>query len=165
MERRTLWLSFLGAVLFLACLPVKYSLDELPAEQLYFGSGGGFTGATREFLLLRNGQVFRFENGVNKKDTFELEPLSRMDARDVFHRLDTLRLHNYNFAFPGNMRNFIRETDAQTDYIIQWGDPRYEVREDVAQFFQDLNALMDNRRVILDLKAEKPGAKKEKDPW
>ena len=165
MSIRTLWLAVLGVLFIVSCLPVKHTLDTLPDEQLYFGSGGGFTGAVKEYLLLRNGQVFLFDIGINKQDTFELEGLPRLDARDLFKRLDTLRLHTYDFVYPGNMRYYIRQTDEQTDHTIQWGDPRWEVRADVVRFYQDLVALMDNRRVIFDKQVDKEGVKKEKDPW
>ena len=162
MTKRTLWLMVLGLLLFAACIPVKYTLEKLPDQQLYFGSGGGFTGAAREYLVLDNGQVFFFEIGVNRQDTFELETLAKPETRDLFKRLDSLRLHKYDFVYPGNMRYYIRETDEQIDHTIQWGDPQWQIRPDVESFFRDLAALMENRSVIDDFKepSEKP-----KDPW
>ncbi|MBK7410296.1 MAG: hypothetical protein IPL49_07620 [Saprospirales bacterium] len=162
MSIRTLWLPILVLLLFAACLPVKYALDNLPDQQLYFGSGGGFSGASKEYLVLHNGQVYLFELGVHKQDTFELQTIPRPEARKLFMQLDSLRLHKYDFVYPGNMRYYIRETDAQTDHTIQWGDPRWDVRSDVVQFYQELTALMENRKVISDFKEEN---KKPKDPW
>lgn len=162
MSKPTLWLAVLGLLLFAACLPVKYALEDLPDQQLYFGSGGGFTGASKEYLVLQNGQVYLFDLGVHKQDTFELETIPRLEARGLFKQLDSLRLQKYNFVYPGNMRYYIRETDAQIDITIQWGDPQWTVRSDVEQFYQELTALMENRKVISDFKEEN---KKPKDPW
>ena len=156
MSVRTLLWPLAGLFLLIAaCIPTRYTLDGLPDEQLRFGSGGGFTGAFHEYLLLQNGQVFLFESNPGKKDTFELQSLSRTDTRMVFRQLDSLRLHKYDFNHPGNMTYFIRQTDELIDHTVQWGDARWAIREVISQYHAGLKAMMDNRKVIKDPKEEK----------
>lgn len=163
MSLRTLFWPFIALLLFASCLPVKYGLDELPDQQLRFGSGGGIAGSFQEYLLLANGQIFLFELGFGKSDTFELQALSKSDARILYKEMDSLRLHKYDFNYPGNMSYFIRQADEMTEHTVQWGNPRWEVRPDVAEFFTQLNAIVDNRKVIFDVKKDKEELK-DKEP-
>ena len=163
MSLRTLLGPVLGILLFGACLPARYTFDKLPDQQLRFGSGGGFSGALQEYVLLRNGQIFLFETGPGKRDTFELQSLSKADTRILFGELDTLRLQKYDFNYPGNMSYFIRLTDEQTDQTVQWGDPRWAVRKEVSQFHSELTAIMDNRKVVFDVKKDRE-KEKPKEP-
>lgn len=164
MSLRTLFWPVLGLSLFAACVHARFTLDELPDDQLRFGSGGGFAGAYKEYLLLDNGQVFLFEFGPAKKDTFELQSLTRQETKMVFKELDSLRLQKYDFNYPGNMSYYVRLSDEQTEHSVQWGDPRWTVRPDIAEFHSELKSLMDNRKVIFNPKVarEKP---KESEIW
>ena len=49
---------FAVAAIFTFCKNSKYTADNLPAEQIRFGKGGGFTGIEKSWTLLENGQVF-----------------------------------------------------------------------------------------------------------
>jgi len=164
MSIRSLFWPFFGLLLFAACVQPKFTLDELPDDQLRFGSGGGFAGAYKEFLLLDNGQVFLFEFGPAKKDTFELQSLSRRETKAIFKQLDTLRLQKYDFDFPGNMSYYVRVSDELTEHSVQWGDPEWTVRPDIAQFHTDLKSLMDNRKVIYNPKEARKKTK-EQEIW
>lgn len=131
-----------------SCVPVQHTLGSLPDEQLRMGSGGGFSGARKEYILLKNGQAFLTEAVGSRQDTLELQAFTRREGRDLFHRLDSLRLHKYDFNYPGNMYYFIRQTDEKVDHTVQWGDPRWEVRPDIERFFRELSESVEKRKVL-----------------
>ncbi len=144
-----------------SCLPVKYSLSDLPDEQIRFGSYGGFTGAHKEYILLKNGQAFVLQSIGARQDSSQLEPFAGREVKPLFKQLDSLRLHKYNFNYPGNMTWFLRQIGETTDITVQWGDPMWEVRAEVADFHRELNDLVKDRK---HLPKEESAPDKPKEP-
>ena len=159
MDAKTLFAGALALLLLIACLPQKYSVLNPPPTQFRLGNGGGFSGLSKEFRILENGQIFLLEMATWRQDTFELEPLSRAKTRELFRQLEELRLTRYAFNFPGDMSYYLRTSDERIDHTVQWGDPRRTVREDVEQFYLDWKALLEERRVVSQIKYAPPGAK------
>jgi hypothetical protein len=151
-----------GLLLFsLACLPARYTMQDLPGEQLRFGAYGGFAGSHKEYIMLKNGQVFLLESLGARRDTSQLESFAGREVRPLFKRLDSLRLHKYDFNYPGNMTWFLRQIGETTDITVQWGDPVWDVRADVADFHRELNAFVKDRK---ELPKEEVAPEKPKEP-
>ena len=143
---------------FAACLFPQYTYKEIPEPRIYFGDGGGFSGAVTEYVLIENGQIF-FTNSL-QKDTCEVEPIRPRDAKNFFLRLDTLRLTKYDFYSPGNQYFFLRQTDEEVDHEVVWGRQDQPVRPDIQKFYDDLLETV-KARPMLCPKEEK---QEEKDP-
>ena len=104
---------------FSFCKTTTYTTDNLPTRQLYFGSGGGFTGAVSEYLVLDNGQVFKHPS-ANVYN--EMKKTSAKKAAALYTQYDEGKIGDIRFNRPGNMYYFIRMVDGDSEHYISWGD-------------------------------------------
>ena len=121
MKKPFLYLTpFLLIILtFSFCKTVTYTADNLPTRQLYFGSGGGFTGAVSEYLVLENGQIFKH---LSETSYDELKKTKKKTAEGFYATYDELKLNELQFVRPGNMYFFLRMVDGDKEHYISWGD-------------------------------------------
>ena len=146
---------------FSACRGPMYSADQLPNDQILFGTGGGFSGEVNKFILLQNGQIFHenykpYGDKSTQRVVQELEPMPKKVAAEFYLRMDSLRLDKYDFFRPGNMYSFMGLQTELIDHEVRWGAPSYPVREDVEDLHGSLMEAIKGRRIIV-----KPGEEKE----
>jgi hypothetical protein len=106
---------------FFSCKTTTYTSDNLPEKQLYFGSGGGFTGLVNEYLLLENGQMFKVPSPGIYED---MDKVKRKKAEAIYQDYKALGFEDLIFNQPGNMYYFIRMVDGETENYISWSDQR-----------------------------------------
>ncbi len=124
--------------LSVACNSVQYTPETLPDRQLHFGSGGGFAGATTEYVLLDNGQLFRHE----PKGYEELPSAKAGMARRAFKQFYKMKLDTVNYQEPGNLYYFIRMQDKGKTYEITWGGNQDLPNENIESYYQTLNQII-----------------------
>ncbi len=116
---------------FTACKSTKYTAAKLPAKQLRWGSGGGFTGKETSYALLENGQIFRFRTLDNS--TAEEAATKAKTAAGLFSTAETIGLADVALDKPGNMYYFLELRREGTDaHRVTWGDaspPNQEVQD------------------------------------
>lgn len=140
------YLSFLlafGCLYFhVGCKTQRYSADQLPDQQLLFGSGGGFSGETTEYILLKNGQLF--EKSLLKNIITELGDIPKPQVKLLFKAVKQLHLEKTTVNKPGNMSYFICLKDAKSEYRSTWGSPNYQIDSTLESTYQKLmNAVKD----------------------
>ena len=131
-------LSTLLLLTVFACKTTKYTVDELPDKQLYFGNGGGFTGAVNEYMLLDNGQVFKHDSG----DYTELPKAKKKKAAALFKTYYDLKLDSLQFRRPGNMYFYLRMKDQDQEYFTSWGNPGILPDSAIGVLYDDLMGLV-----------------------
>ncbi len=132
-------LSLLILMLAAACKTTKYTPDNLPAKQVIFGDGGGFTGIQASYILLENGQIFQ-QVGVNGSIS-ELKSIKPKKAKNLFDKVNALQLSSLNIEKPGNMYNFLRQVTDQLDVRATWGASDYMPPETLVSVYKELKAL------------------------
>ena len=133
-------LLFLIALVLGSCKAPEYSGEELPDAQLSFGSGGGFTGAKKEYILLENGQLF-YKNSL--VDTLqEMPAIKSGQARKIFRELSALTLDTVKFNHPGNTYRYICHRRPGTEDRVTWGDLQHQVSPEIAAFYKKLDLLV-----------------------
>jgi len=128
----------LAMVTIFACNTTKYTADELPDKQFYFGNGGGFTGAVNEYMLLDNGQLFKHDSG----EYTELPKVKKKKAAELFKTYYDLKLDELQFRRPGNMYYFLRMKDKDTEYYTSWGNPAALPDSLITVLYDDLMQLV-----------------------
>lgn len=106
----------MAALIFLGCQ--QYTMENLPAERLHFGSGGGFTGKTSEYiLLLSNGKIL-FKDELKN----ELESVGRLTKQELAELKDELAKVDFKKATdkPGNMSSFVSLYSGNEAQKVQW---------------------------------------------
>ncbi len=127
---------FLLLLLFSYCKSPEFSADNLPAQQLRFGSGGGITGVYTTYILLENGQLFRHHSLTDSLES--LPELKRRQARRLWSEAEDLRLGERRFHQPGNMSYFLEMRTDSLQHRLTWNDNDQPSRTDVLDFYQKL---------------------------
>ena len=137
---RNLYPILILAILLSACCSNK-DLKEFSKNQIIFGSGGGFTGATDLYALDYKGQLQKY-NSLSK-ETIDLPAIPAKEAKGYFrsfleHGFDTLE-----YSSPGNMTYFIGYKNDSTDKRINWGAGQ-ETPEGVQEYYNSLLKTVSN---------------------
>ncbi len=133
-------LSFLLLLLTFSCKTTKYTPTDFPDAQITFGSGGGFTGATTDFTLLENGQLFKMSS-LNKE--YEALPKVKKEmTQQMFNNYEFLNIGHETINDPGNLYYYIRYKDKDAkEHRITWND-QSEVSSNVKTYYGILMSLV-----------------------
>lgn len=134
MIRNTLNLTGIICLLFFSCK--TYTLSELPDQQLHFGSGGGFTGMTTEYMLLKNGQLFVRKGRAGSGAWEEMETVEKSAAKALYSTWENQALFKENIKKPGNIYQFITMKKDSLEYRQSWGASGYQPDESLQSFYQ-----------------------------
>jgi len=131
-------LMFFGIIVLslFGCKSQQYTFEDLPENQLVFGSGGGITGASDTYVLLENGQLFH-TNSLTK-EVRELKSISKKEAQLCFVKLEELSLSEMDFNHPGNLYYFLEEVKNDTKHKVVWGSNDTKVSDDCLNFYKEL---------------------------
>jgi hypothetical protein len=130
-------------LLFWFCKQTKYTSDQLPAEQIRFGRGGGFVGKESVYTLLQNGQIFL--KGIDGK-LAETDDAKSKVAKSCFKTIEQLNLATLKFEHPANTYSFIEVPAGDTFNRITWGDNNYPVDPAIQELFLKLMALTPDKK-------------------
>lgn len=135
-------LTFLafGGLAFSACKTEHFAAEKLPARQIRFGTGGGFTGKTSTFVLLENGQIF--EQNIFGNGFLEKPAIKKSKARGFFKTLDGLPAEAAAFDRPANFYYFLENRRDSATVRAVWGDVNFPPPQKVSDLFFALNALV-----------------------
>lgn len=132
-----------SALILWYCKHTRYSAANLPAKQLRFGSGGGFTGKETGYMLLENGQLFQNNPGAGP---VEIQATRRKTAQAIFKTAETLGLASLDFKHPGNVYDFIEFAEGDKLNRVSWGDPHVTPDPKITDLYAQLTALTAGRK-------------------
>lgn len=140
-------ITILAWLLLVLALPAckTYQADQLPATQLHFGNGGGFTGAVTEYVLLENGQVF-------VRETLEgaYQPLGKTNksqAKAVYQSWENKDLTNKEFQHPGNMYYFVTMVSDGEEHRLTWGSHNHPAGDEIKAFYKECSDLVKELKI------------------
>lgn len=129
-----LFASLLTGLFFASCR-TTYTTESFPENQLFFGSGGGFTGMVTEYLLLDNGQLYKHP----APDVYEeMNRIKKKKAANLYAQYDTLGLDDLMFNQPGNIYFFIRMVNGEKENYLSWSDERPLPEVEMMDFYKSL---------------------------
>lgn len=139
------YINMLKKLPLFACLLVlaackTYSIDKLPDNRLYFGSGGGYAATFTEYMLLENGQLFKREN--QKSEFIPLSKVKRSDAKDLFTNWTTQKMEEEDFQHPGNLYRFVRMENGQEKHRLSWGSSNHRTPDAIKSFYKACTGLI-----------------------
>lgn len=127
--------------LLLAACAKKYSVTELPKNQLHFGNGGGFTGKVSDFLILENGQVFYKE--PFGQDYLEIGKIKAKQAKVLYKQVADFQSVIVNK--PSNNYQYIslQKQDTTYRYIFSGGGLKQDsMTNALLKLYEDMSILM-----------------------
>jgi hypothetical protein len=128
----------------LACKSKKVKADQLPAEIITFGSGGGFTGQVQEYVLLENGQLFhRVRIGGELK---ELEMVKKKEAKACFEKARLIPWHEIGNGEPDNIYHYIEYRTSEKAQKHTWGKQKGGIVAPIDSLYRLLSACLPNEK-------------------
>jgi hypothetical protein len=107
-----------GFLLITSC-STSQKLKDFSKNKIIFGSYGGFTGGTDEYVLNYNGLIEKI-NGLTKESDYAIK-ISDQKAKKLFMQFLNNGLDTLEYSVPGNMSYFVGyKNDSITKKII-WG--------------------------------------------
>ncbi|MEL6719013.1 MAG: hypothetical protein AAFP82_09880 [Bacteroidota bacterium] len=125
---------FFSLLVFSSCK--TYEISDLPDEQIIFGNGGGITGATTSYIMLKNGQIFK-TNSL-QGDTTALIKIKPKLAKAYFEQMTQFDWEKTEVNQPGNTYKFITRKNTEHTYHATWGASGYEPPADLKSLYESL---------------------------
>jgi len=94
-------------------------LLEFSTSSLIFGSGGGISGATNEYILHYDGSIEKVNSLTN--ETVQVTTVSKKKSRILYQTFLNEGLDTLSFSIPGNMSYFIGYRNDTLIHKIIWG--------------------------------------------
>lgn len=129
---KTLLLIILS-VLTISCATQKQKKN--PTKnfiEIKFGSSGGFTGMTNEYLIKQDGKVYK-----NTSDKLSLiNKLRNCEIKNINKKIAELNFENIKLNEKGNMTYFIEVQTDTYENRITWSDQTQ--KDCIEQFYKSL---------------------------
>lgn len=125
---KKLILIFIAALTF-SCASKKITQD---STEIKFGSTGGFTGMTNQYLIKGDGKVYK-----NSIDTINaINELKKCELKIIHKQLNKLDFENLKLNEKGNMTYFIEVKTDKFQNKISWSNQAQN--DSINQFYKDL---------------------------
>lgn len=106
--KSTLLLLTLITLVFTSCM-TKNKLAKTGIDEIHFGSGGGFTGEVKTYILTAGNKILELDNELKKVDS--------KTTLAIFNEAKEIK--DYSFNEPENMYSFIEiKTKDKTNRIV-----------------------------------------------
>jgi len=121
---------------------VSCSTSKLPGD-IYFGSGGGFTGNVTTYTLSPDLNLYKTESIAQKKEL--VTKISKKDLKSVVSLLAKTNLKDITVNKPSNMSQFITIKENGKIYTALWSGKTSE-NEAIDKLYAQLIKLLPNQK-------------------
>ena len=101
-----------------SCSSPEKLLDSNKVDRIFFGSKGGFTNMSTDYVIFENGSVCRLQNDkVIKRGRISRDEVRALDAT-----LDEMGFMSIETDEPGNMTYYISVVRSDSQNAVHWSD-------------------------------------------
>lgn len=126
-------------LLFTSAACQKYSIDNMPIDQIHFGEGGGITGAITEYCLLKNGQLFNKKHFTEDYKSFK--KIKKRTAKKLYKTCKKIELQEVQIDNPGDKYYYIAYETKGFKHKITWGGNQQKPPIEVIELYAALKVL------------------------
>lgn len=130
----------------ISCRSQKINPEEYDKPILFFGSGGGFTGLSKQYCLTTDGHVYA-KTSINA-DWERIKKGTAADAEPYFQKVNALNIESIALDNPGNHYRYVEYSSADLKHKVTWGRNPDEVPEALKELYKSLN------KIVKDLKQD-----------
>jgi hypothetical protein len=87
-------------------------------NEISFGSGGGFTGFTNEYLLKNNGEVFK----IGSQNQTQINQIPTTQIKDIATLIKEIDFQSLQISETGNITYFIEVRTTTYTHKVSWTD-------------------------------------------
>lgn len=109
-------------------------------KTIEFGSGGGFTGAYKEYILLSNGDLFTATNDTVLGE--KIKTLDKATTKQLFEEADKLDPGTWTVNDPGNMTYYLNYFDGKNKMKAKWGGTTTPPSDNLKKFYDHIKSLI-----------------------
>ncbi len=142
----TILIALAVAFFFLSCKSTEKSFtpDTFEGDRLTFGTFGGFAGIENKYVLLSNGQIFKYSKRDNGK---EVDRVEKKMVEQIFNNVDQLKLRDKMINDPGNMTYFLQLKGKDESTKWKWGGGTDQPDPSLLLFYKNLWKIAENHAV------------------
>jgi hypothetical protein len=93
------------SVLLFSCSSTKQSFEDYKGDSIAIGFGGGFSGIYNEYILHKNGDIFK--KGINEGEVELKGRINKNMSLQIFRNAEILGYDNMSKNDPGNMNRYL----------------------------------------------------------
>lgn len=112
----------------LSCASKKANPSSAKDTQLYFGSGGGFSGISKDFRLSANGHIQQKPSITAAWG--DLGKVPNATTKQLFSQVEQLGIAELKHDYPSNRYYYI-ETRGDVPNKVMWGNPDHPPAEEI----------------------------------
>ena len=126
-------MTIILSVLTISCASQKHSKNQaMSFIEIRFGSSGGFTAMTDEYLIKQDGKVYKYTydtlNFINQIESSEIDSIGK--------QITELNFENIKLNETGNMTYFIEVQTSAYKNGVSWSDQTQN--DSIKQFYKFL---------------------------
>lgn len=139
-----LLLLLLFTLVTIACRSQKIDPDQYDKPIIFFGSGGGFTGLSKQYCLTTDGDLYT-KTSING-DWDRIQKGKAEDAQPYFSTIDSLNIQDIDINNPGNHYRYVEYSTTQLKHRVTWGRNPDEIPEDLKLLYKALNKIVKDKK-------------------
>jgi hypothetical protein len=101
-----------------SCASPDKLLNSNKGDKIFFGSKGGFTNMSTDFVLFENGSICRLKND----SVIKTGRISREEFRAIEASLEEMSFMSIKTDEPGNMTWYVSVVRADSQNAVHWSD-------------------------------------------
>ena len=134
----------LFALVVLACRSQKLDPEQYDKPIIFFGSGGGFTGMTKDYCITTDGDLY---NKTSIDGEWQrIAKGKEEEAKPYFDMIESMNFGSLEINNPGNHYRYLGYETSSNSHRVTWGRNPDDVPEDLKQLYKMLNQLVKNNR-------------------
>jgi len=105
-------------------------------EKIIVGSGGGFTGITKEYIINKDGTV-QFQQG-DKKEAGNFGKLSKKQLHEIAKKSEAAGFQTLELNEPGNFYYYIEVNQKDKNHRVTWSNQNSEESKKMQELYSYL---------------------------
>lgn len=117
--------------------------DSIKTNYIEFGSGGGFSGASKNYILTQSGELYKIKNILADGNTLTyLKKIKNRTLRKIFRYVEKEGIDGLTYNEPGNIYHYITiSLNTKKNHLV-WSDHNAATPEKIRILSIKLNNLL-----------------------
>jgi len=117
--------------------------DSIKVHVIEFGSGGGFSGKSKNFVLTKTGELYSVENILTDANALVYQKkIKACTARKIFNYAKKNKIIDIVYNEPGNLYHYITLSLKNKTNNLVWGSSNSTPSENIITLSTKLNNLL-----------------------
>lgn len=117
--------------------------DSITTDYIEFGSGGGFTGISHNYLLTKTGCLYSIHRILTEPSTLSyIKTINTYDTRKIFNYIKKKQITSITYNEPGNISEYITTTIHNKKNSLVWSNSNSKTPQAIIRLSTKLYKLL-----------------------